>query len=358
MMAVRQNSPERTRRMSSGVGSRPVREKNKPTISATRRFLLISRNVYDRAQKRGFVGGDPLEDLSEATRQVDDEYATDITGLLSLTDPAELVEQFRNLFAGYGLGKRNLDQLVEKNRAALEKLARSNRTEKNGTTARSSRRVSLLRGAANEAMQNLQSVAQAAKRVEQHAHLPGSPTQAVMDLLSRLSRLAESAGEFAGNGGRPAAKRVPEVRHGLEIHGAVVKAYDGMRPAELAEAPTEALKGLSPTTARRLEAAFGIVSIRDMADNQLVQQATGIVTLADEETSEFGDVQTTASGSSLRELAEGPVSRLDGITPRQARVLRETLRTRTIRDLAGNRFFKLARAIVALADLDTHQGSS
>jgi hypothetical protein len=320
--------------------------------------MLISRNVYDRAQKRGFVGGDPLEDLSEATRQVDDEYATDITGLLSLTDPAELAEQFRNLFAGYGLGKRNLDRLVEKNRTALEKLARSNRVEKNGTGERSSRRVSLLRGAANEAMQNLQSMAQTAKKVEQRAHLPGSPTQAVLDLLSGLSSLAESAVDFAGNGGSPEAERTPEARHGLEIHGAVVRAYDGMRPAELAEAPTEALKGLSPAAARRLKAAFGIASIRDMAGNQLVQQATGIVTLADEETIESGNEQAPDSGRSLRELADGPVSRLDGVTPRQARVLRETLRTRTIRDLAGNRFFKLARAIVALANLERDQGSS
>lgn len=353
MMAIRQDSPGRSRGLWSGARSRPVHKGDKPTISASRRFLLISRNVYDRAQKRGFVGGDPLEDLSEAIRQVDEEYATDITGLLSLTDPAELAEQFRNLFASYGLGKRNLDQLVEKNRAALEKLATSNRVEANGTQERASRRVSLLRGAANEAMQNLQSVAQTAKKVEQRAHLPGSPTQAILDLLSRLSHLAESAGEFAGNGG--GAERPPEVRHGLEIHGAVVKAYDGMRPAELAEAPTEALKGLSPTAARKLEAAFGMVSISDMADNQLVEQAAGIVTLADEEMAKSGNVKTAACRGSLRELAEEPVSRLEGITPRQARVLRETLRTRTIRDLAGNRFFKLARAIVALADLDVNQ---
>jgi hypothetical protein len=354
MMAIRQNSPEQGRRPWSGAKPRPVHSGDKPTISATRRFLLISRNVYDRAQKRGFVGGDPLEDLSAAIRQVDDEYATDILGLLSLTDPTELAEQFRNLFAGYGLGKSNLDQLVKRNQAALEKLATSNRSEMNGTTERASRRVSLLRSAANEAIQNLQSMAKTAKKVEQRAHLPGSPTQAVLDLLSSLSSLAESAVDFAGNGGSGAAK----TRHGPEIHGAVVKAYDGMRPAELAQAPTEALRGLSPTNARQLKAAFGMESIRDMADNQLVEQAAGIVTLADEEIADTGDVKSTASPGSLKELAEAPVSRLEGITPRQARVLRETLHARTIKDLAGNRFFKLARAIVTLADLEADKSNS
>ena len=357
MMAIRQDPPAHVRRSWPGRKHRQVEVGDKPTISATRRFLLISRNVYDRAQKRGFVGGDPLEDLSAAIRQVDEKYVTDITGLLSLTDPTELVDQFRNLFAGYVLGKRNLDQLVEKNRAALEMLATSNRAEVNGTGERTSRRVSLLRGAANEAIQNLQSLAQTARKVEQRAHLPGSPTQAVIDLLSRLSTLAESATEFAGNGAS-AGTDARQTRHGLEVHGAVIKAYDGMRPAELAEAPADALKGLSPATASRLEASFGMVSIRDMADNQLVQQATGIVTLADEEISEFGDSETGASRGSLQELAEAPVSRLEGITPGQARVLRETLHTRTIRDLAANRFFKLARAIVTLADLQADQDSN
>jgi hypothetical protein len=357
MMAIRQDSAEGSRRAWAGAKARPVHGEHKPTISATRRFLLISRQVYDRAQQRGFVGGDPLEDLSEAIRQVDEEYDTDITGLLSLTDPAELAEQFRNLFAGYGLGKRNLDQLVEKNRAALEKLATYNRAHRKGTSERDSGRVSLLRGAANEAMQNLQSMAETARKVEQRAHLPGSPTQAVVDLLSRLSSLAESAVDFAESGVSRGAQRRPGARQGPEIHGAVVKAYHGKRPAELAAAPIEALKGLSPANARKLEAAFGLESIRDMADWKPVEQANGIITLADE-MAESGDVTASASRGSLKELAEAPVNRLEGITPRQARVLRETLHTKTIRDLAGNRFFRLARAIVALAGLDSDQGGS
>jgi hypothetical protein len=294
-----------------------------------------------------------MEDLSEAIQQVDEEYTTDITGLLSLTDPAELAEQFRNLFAGYGLGKRNLDRLVEKNRAALEKLATSNRAELDGTAERASRRISLLRNAADEAIQNLQTMAQTAKKVEQRAHLPGSPTQAFINLLSRLSNLAESAGEFAGNGGKPDTDDPGQTQHGPEIHGAVIKAYSGMRPAQLAEAPAEALKGLSPATARKLEAAFGMVSIRDLASNLLVEQAAGIVTLANEESAETRGKKSSAARGSLQDLADGPASWLAGISPRQARILDEAMHIRTIRDLASNRFFKLARAIVALADVET-----
>lgn len=348
-MTFPRNSIKRGKPGATGAKSRPsgrAGQSEKRTISATKRWLLISRNVYDRAQKRGFVGGDPFEDLSEAIHQVDDEYATDIKGLLSLSDPAELVEQFRNLFAGYGLGKRSLDQLLEQNRDALEKLAASNRAQPNGTRERA---TSLLRDAAGEAMQALQSITEGARAVEQRARLPGRPTQALLDMLSRLSNLADSAGEIAGTRDN---KREIRTHQGTEIHGAVVQAYEGMSLAELADAPTAALRGLSPAKAGQLEAAFGMVSIRDMASNRLVEKAVGVVALADEEAVDADTGKPPTGRGSLRASADSPVSRLEGITSRQARVLRDAFHIRTIRDLAGNRLFKLARAIVTLADLE------
>ena len=72
------------------------------------------------------MGDDPLADLSEVAQEIDDEYITDVPGLLALTDPAEMMEQLRNLFAGYGLGRKNLDRLLEMNRESIEKLASGN----------------------------------------------------------------------------------------------------------------------------------------------------------------------------------------------------------------------------------------
>jgi hypothetical protein len=128
----------------------------------------------------------------------------------------------------------------------------------------------------------------------------------------------------------------------MEIHAGLVKAYDGMTPAELANAPIDALKGVSRATGERLAAAFGMESIRDMARSDLLEQAQGIVTLADAEQS-----------GPITQLAEGPVLELDGINARQAAVLRDSFRIETIRDCAQNKFFRLARAIVVLADVET-----
>lgn len=355
MVTAPQNSsthssgPRLPRQPESGeTGGRESRS----TISASERWLKISRSIYDRAQRRGFVGGDSLEDLSEAVQEIDSEYETDVRGLLSLTDPTELMDQFRSLFAGFGLGKRSLDRLLDINRDALEKLATSNRTMSNGKTERTARRASLLRGATDEAMQTLQGMAQRAVQLEERAHIPGHPTQSLTDLLSRLRTLANSAAELARNGTTGPDAGAGQSGRQVEIHGAVVKAYDGMTPAKLAEAPVAALKGVSQASGEKLRAAFGIVTIRDLASSRFPDQAAGIVTLADEEKRDQRD-GGSEEDDSYSALAQAPVSRLEGISTRQAAVLREAFRIRTIRDLADNRFFRVARAIVTLADLKT-----
>jgi hypothetical protein len=325
----------------------------KRKISATERWMLISRKVYQRAQQRGFMGGDPLEDLSEAIREIDDTYVTDVGGLLSLTDPAELYEQFQSLFASYGLGKRGLDRLLEMNRDALEKLAASNRQLVNGVAERTARQTSLLRDAAEDAMQTLQAIAGSAVHRGSPRHLPGTPRQALKTLLSSLKGLADAADEYAEDERSPKQARTSIDSEGIEIHGAVVKAYDGMSPAELADAPVSALRGISQVSGGKLASTLGLAAIRDMAESRLLEQAEGIVTLADEGTGRPGRRSAGHGGKSLARLVDEPVDRLPGITARQARVLGETIRVRTIRDLADNKFFRVARAIAALADLES-----
>ena len=317
--------------------------RSKPKISATERWLLISKNVYSRAQRRGFVGGDPFEDVVAAIREIDDEYATDVGGLLSLTDPAELVEQFRNLFAGFGLGKRSLEELLAMHREALEKLAASNRELVNGAAERAERRVALLNEATEDAMDALRAMARTAAHIKEHAFLPSQPTQrAFGNVLSRLAALANSLGDLVENGRSAGDEKSRSTQQRMEIHAGLVKAYDGMTPAELANAPIDALKGVSRATGERLASAFGMESICDMAKSGLLEQAQGVVTLADADQS-----------GPLMQLADGPVLKLEGITSRQAAVLRDSFRIKTVRDFAQNKFFRLARAIIALADVET-----
>ena len=62
-----------------------------------------------------------------------------------------------------------------------------------------------------------------------------------------------------------------------------------------------------------------------------------------------GAVDKMHAGKSLSELSGSPVSALEGLTPRHARLLEEAFGVKTIEDLSKLKYFEIARAIVTLA---------
>lgn len=59
------------------------------------------------------------------------------------------------------------------------------------------------------------------------------------------------------------------------------KAYEQNEFAQLADAPVDALAGVSASDAAALKAAFGIKTVRDLATNKYVLWAQAITTFAD-----------------------------------------------------------------------------
>ena len=58
------------------------------------------------------------------------------------------------------------------------------------------------------------------------------------------------------------------------------KKYEQQELAELADAPIEAIQGLSAGDAEALKKAFNVKTIRDLATNKFVLVAQGIVALS------------------------------------------------------------------------------
>ncbi len=65
-----------------------------------------------------------------------------------------------------------------------------------------------------------------------------------------------------------------------DIDQFVDKAYEGMDFKELADCPVAALQGLSEGDADALKQAFGINTIRELADNKFVRVAQAITALS------------------------------------------------------------------------------
>lgn len=69
----------------------------------------------------------------------------------------------------------------------------------------------------------------------------------------------------------------------MNVNKAVDKAYENLSLKELAEAPVDALQGVSAKDAEALKNAFNVKTIRDLANLKYSKWARAIVALADQE---------------------------------------------------------------------------
>ena len=161
-------------------------------ISPAQRWLLIRDNAYARAQRHAFVGGNPFEDWLAAEREIDAQYATDFEGVFSLTNTAEILEQFKGVFAAYGLGQLSVDALLKKHREGMERLAALNRTVVNGTAELANQQTALLQDAVSVAVKTLQSFAQGRVGTQGMARQAELSAQAIGNALSHVRALTES----------------------------------------------------------------------------------------------------------------------------------------------------------------------
>ncbi|HQV41807.1 MAG: hypothetical protein IT466_04765 [Moraxellaceae bacterium] len=69
----------------------------------------------------------------------------------------------------------------------------------------------------------------------------------------------------------------------MNLNKALDKAYESKSLKELADAPVDALAGVSENDAKLLKEAFNVKTVRDLANLKYVKWAQAIVTLADTE---------------------------------------------------------------------------
>lgn len=177
--------------MSIGAGSdSPNTEKQ--TISPVARWLRVRENAYARAQKRGFVGGNPFQDWLDAEEEIDARYTTDFRGVSSLTDPVEVTNQIKGVLAGYGLGRLSIDTLLGNHHEGMKKLAAIDTALVDGSLELASEQTTLVQDALCEAAKTLQSVAQGKLDTEGVAKQAELSIKAVENTLSLVKSLTEA----------------------------------------------------------------------------------------------------------------------------------------------------------------------
>lgn len=182
--AARKATPAKASSTSSG--------EKKQTVSPAERWLLIRAAAYVRAQKRGFVGGNPFEDWLEAEEEIDAKYTTDFRGVFSLTDAEQINEQFKSVFAVYGLDHLSVDALLDKHRDGMEQLAAFNRQLISSTSELANQQTALVQDAVKEGVKTLQSVAQGRVSTDGVTKQADLSMKAIENALSHVKALTES----------------------------------------------------------------------------------------------------------------------------------------------------------------------
>jgi hypothetical protein len=301
----------------------------KKTITPAERWVLIGEHVYAQAQRRGFVGGNPLQDLLDAEREIDAAYKTDFNCVFSLTSTAAITEQLKSLFAGYGFDQEDLERLLDGHRDGLENLAAMNRDLLDSAAGLVARQTRLLQDVANESAKTLQSFTQGKLRHEGVFRIAELSMQAFSNALTGLPRSSRSV---------PVP---PDDRSGTTflaalLHDTVESEFEGQSASQLVDAPVAALKGISDSLAEKLEEAFAFSTIGDMAANEHAEWARAVVLLAD-------------ANLAARKVADSRITEVQNISQSQACLLREEFGIETVGDLGNHPLFNSARTIVMLA---------
>lgn len=185
-------STKATREKTSAIDSSTPSGGENQTISPVKRWLLIRESAYLRAQKRGFVGGNPLEDWTEAEEEIDAQYKTNFQSVFSLTDPAEITEQFKSVLAVYGLDHLSVDAFLKKHRDGMSKLAAFNRELIDSTSKLAGQQTTVVQNALTEAANSLQAVAKGKVNMDGVTKQADLAIDALENALSHFKALTES----------------------------------------------------------------------------------------------------------------------------------------------------------------------
>ena len=127
------------------------------------------------------------------------------------------------------------------------------------------------------------------------------------------------------------------------------KKYEKMSWKEVAAAPASAISGVSEQDGKDLKKAFGINTVKELAQNKYVLLAQGINFFSQASGVIF---DKTFKSDDYEELRKKPVHVIAGISRNDAVLLRRAFGIDTIQDLAENKLIRIAQTITTLAFLE------
>jgi phasin family protein len=154
---------------------------------------MVTEAAYYRAQARGFVGGNSVEDWWEAEKAIDAEYTVDYGKTLGVLDPSEMMDQFRKVFRGIQFPGVDLEPVIDAQRKNMEALTAANKAAFDGAWDLMQREMEMSR----ESVDAVAAIIKDMKAAPSAKDLPAKQTEllkkAVEKAVENMRELAEMA---------------------------------------------------------------------------------------------------------------------------------------------------------------------
>ncbi|MBN2443888.1 MAG: hypothetical protein JXJ04_21175 [Spirochaetales bacterium] len=144
----------------------------------------------------------------------------------------------------------------------------------------------------------------------------------------------------------------------MNIKNAVDKKFESMTLKEILKQPVYAIQGVSEGDAVVIKEAFRVSTVEQFAKIRFAKWAWAIQELSKFETNGGAAkdalnidnaVDKAYENKSLKEILDAPVDALQGLSERQAKLLYDAFQIKTVKQLANQKFFLIARSIYFLA---------
>jgi len=144
----------------------------------------------------------------------------------------------------------------------------------------------------------------------------------------------------------------------MNIKNAVDKKFESMSLREILKQPVHAIQGVSEKDAELIKEAFRISTVEQFAKLRFAKWAWAIAESEKrEQDSSAGAgvlnlnnaVDKAYENKSLKEILDSPMEALQGLSERQAKLMYDAFQIKTVKQLANQRFFLIARSIYFLA---------
>ena len=144
----------------------------------------------------------------------------------------------------------------------------------------------------------------------------------------------------------------------MNIENAVDKKFESMSLREILKQPVYAIQGVSEGDAVLMKEAFRVSTVEQFAKIRFAKWAWAIQELAKFEAGGGAPegtlnidnaVDKAYEDKSLKEILDSPMEALQGLSERQAKLLYDAFQIKTVKQLANQKFFLIARSIYFLA---------